>query len=141
MQSLSNISTTAGKPLILGPLTFVIGLSAFKDLIEDHARTKSDNLENAEKAHVFDKTDKEEIKAWKDIEVGDIVKVKVGESIPCDILLLITSDPNALCYVETKSLDGETNLKVRSARKTKDQETYDSKTTMEIYCDHPNEHL
>jgi len=43
-----------------------------------------------------------------------IVKINSGEYIPADILLLKTSDPKNVCYVETKGLDGETNLKIKS---------------------------
>ena len=52
---------------------------------------------------------------WKHIKVGDIVKVGNNEAIPADIIVLSTSEQDALCYVETKNLDGETNLKIRRA--------------------------
>lgn len=52
---------------------------------------------------------------WKDIRVGDIVMIKNNESIPADIIVLSTSNPQGICYVETKNLDGETNLKIRQA--------------------------
>ncbi len=32
-----------------------------------------------------------------------------------DIVLISTSQPNGLCFIETAELDGETNLKVRQA--------------------------
>ena len=54
---------------------------------------------------------------WKNIHVGDIVKIKNNDSIPVDILILSTSDSDGACYVETKNLDGETNLKVKQALK------------------------
>jgi phospholipid-translocating ATPase len=52
---------------------------------------------------------------WKKLEVGDLVLLRDNEQVPADILVLSTSDPDALCFVETKNLDGETNLKVRKA--------------------------
>lgn len=52
---------------------------------------------------------------WKDIRVGDIVKIMNNESIPADIVVLSTSSQQGICYVETKNLDGETNLKIRQA--------------------------
>jgi len=52
---------------------------------------------------------------WKKLEVGDIVLLREDEQVPADIIVLSTSDPDGLCYVETKNLDGETNLKPRKA--------------------------
>lgn len=53
--------------------------------------------------------------AWKSLVVGDFVRIYNDDEIPADIIILATSDPDGACYVETKNLDGETNLKVRSA--------------------------
>ncbi|KAK5131718.1 hypothetical protein LTR08_000607 [Meristemomyces frigidus] len=52
---------------------------------------------------------------WKDVQVGDFLRLYNDEEIPADIIVLATSDPDGACYVETKNLDGETNLKVRTA--------------------------
>jgi phospholipid-translocating ATPase len=51
---------------------------------------------------------------WKDIRVGDIIYLTNNETIPADIIVLSTSEPDCICYVETKNLDGETNLKLRN---------------------------
>lgn len=50
---------------------------------------------------------------WRDVQVGDFVLLHEDEGVPADILILATSDQEGLCYVETKNLDGETNLKIR----------------------------
>ncbi len=52
---------------------------------------------------------------WKNVQVGDFVRLFDEEQVPADIVVLSTSDPDGACYVETKNLDGETNLKVRQA--------------------------
>ena len=55
---------------------------------------------------------------WKSVQVGDFVRLYNEEEIPADIIVLSTSDADGACYVETKNLDGETNLKVRQALHT-----------------------
>lgn len=58
---------------------------------------------------------------WKNVRVGDFVRVHSDQEIPADLLILSTSEEDDACYVETKNLDGETNLKVRqSLRCTRD---------------------
>jgi phospholipid-translocating ATPase len=52
-------------------------------------------------------------RSWKDVRVGDIVRIHNHEECPADIVILSTSDIDNKCYIETKNLDGETNLKSR----------------------------
>lgn len=51
------------------------------------------------------------------IQVGCIVKVTENQFFPCDMLMLSSSLPKGVAYVETKNLDGETNLKIKQAAK------------------------
>jgi len=45
------------------------------------------------------------------------MKIKEDENFPCDMILLQSSLPKGVCYIETKNLDGETNLKSKEADK------------------------
>jgi phospholipid-transporting ATPase len=97
------------------PLALVVMASMVKDAYEDYKRHQSDRSENEKTALVYDPSSKQFRKTqWKNICVGHIVQIKSEEFIPADILLLGTSDAKKICYVETKGLDGETNLKIKS---------------------------
>ena len=51
---------------------------------------------------------------WEDVKVGQIILVFDGEEVPADCICLHTAVDNT-CYVKTANLDGETNLKIKSA--------------------------
>ncbi|KPV72527.1 uncharacterized protein RHOBADRAFT_55632 [Rhodotorula graminis WP1] len=67
--------------------------------------------------HATPGTAKWERTLWKKLEVGDVVLLKENDQIPADVVVLATSDPDGVCFVETKNLDGETNLKPRKSLK------------------------
>ncbi|CAN6597587.1 phospholipid-transporting ATPase Dnf1p [Trichomonascus vanleenenianus] len=54
---------------------------------------------------------------WKSVYCGDIVKVRENEEFPADLVVISSSDSDGACYIETRNLDGETNLKARQALK------------------------
>ncbi|CAO1629582.1 unnamed protein product [Parajaminaea phylloscopi] len=54
---------------------------------------------------------------WKKLEVGDIVLLREDEQVPADIVVLNSSGEDGVVFVETKNLDGETNLKPRRSVK------------------------
>ncbi|TFY74315.1 hypothetical protein EWM64_g9696 [Hericium alpestre] len=81
---------------------------------------------------------------WEDLRVGDVVKLGDHENVPADILICSTSEDENVCFVETKNLDGETNLKSRHAvsaltHMRSAQES--TQTAFEIDCDRPEPHM
>jgi len=133
MECIPAISDSGGYPVLAFPLSFVVGMSMIKDIYEDYNRHQSDKEENNRKSlvlkpdygrHLDAEEPADSSKAsvfvptfWKDIQVGSIVKVYENEYFPCDLVVLNSSLPKGMCYVETKNLDGETNLKHKLADK------------------------
>ncbi|GMY23532.1 phospholipid-transporting ATPase 1 [Fagus crenata] len=130
-----------GRGVSVLPLSFVLLVTAVKDAYEDYRRHRSDRIENNRLASVF-VNDQFQLKKWKEIQVGEIIKIHASETLPCDIVLLSTSDPTGVAYVQTVNLDGESNLKTRYAK----QETLYKMPDKEkvgglIKCEKPNRNI
>ncbi|EEC84193.1 hypothetical protein OsI_30582 [Oryza sativa Indica Group] len=95
-----------------GPLAIIFIVSASKEAWDDYNRYLSDKKANGREVLVVKDGNHRQIKA-QDIHVGNIVWLYQNDEIPCDLVLIGTSDPQGICYVETAALDGETDLKTR----------------------------
>lgn len=47
----------------------------------------------------------------QDIRVGNIVWLRENDEVPCDLVLIGTSDPQGVCYVEVSKGCSDTHLK------------------------------
>lgn len=52
---------------------------------------------------------------WRDVKVGDVVKLTRDDEVPADLVLLRSTGENGIAYVDTMALDGETNLKSKES--------------------------
>ncbi|XP_019216813.1 phospholipid-transporting ATPase ID [Oreochromis niloticus] len=126
------------------PLILVLSITGVKDASDDINRHKCDRQVNNRKVDVLmDGQLKNE--KWMNVQVGDIVKLGNNEFVTADLLLLSSSEPLNLVYVETAELDGETNLKVKQAL-TVTGELGDNIEALaafngEVRCEPPNNRL
>ena len=115
IQSIPLISPLTSITAIV-PLIFVLGVSMIRELIEDLARHKYDNLNNEEEVIVL--RDNQFVKsANKTLRHGEIILIYENQGIPADMILIDTTFKEGICYVETSSLDGEKTLKLKVANK------------------------
>lgn len=140
LQSISVISPLNPFSAI-APFVFVVALSILREFLEDLTRHRSDREANARKCIILEETGEVEIE-WKKVRVGDIVITKDSDFFPADLLVIGSSNPNGLCFIETSSLDGEKNLKPRTAPK-ETLDLYQAKTSQvnlqgTIECIQPN---
>ncbi|KAJ3178984.1 hypothetical protein HDU87_003253 [Geranomyces variabilis] len=110
-QLVPNISPTSKFGTLI-PLSVVLLASAVKEVVEDFKRHRLDAEVNARYVKTLHGSEFV-AKRWRDIVVGDIVRIENSGYFPADLILLSSSEPDALCYVETSNLDGETNLKIK----------------------------
>ncbi|CAL9082367.1 unnamed protein product [Musa acuminata var. zebrina] len=99
----------------VAPLVLVIGATMLKEGIEDWKRYQQDIEVNNRKVKIHHGNGNFDYTEWKSLRVGDIVKVEKDEFFPADLILLSSSYDDAICYVETTNLDGETNLKLKQS--------------------------
>lgn len=113
LQQIPTVSPTNRYTTIV-PLLIVLLVSAIKELVEDYKRKASDKSLNYSRAQTLQGSAFRETK-WVDVKVGDIIRVESEQPVPADMVLLASSEPEGLCYIETANLDGETNLKIKQA--------------------------
>ncbi|KAM7389638.1 hypothetical protein PAMP_023601 [Pampus punctatissimus] len=127
------------------PICAIMSLTALKDAWEDYRRYQSDRKVNNTSSFIYSRKHKQFVeRRWKDIRVGDFVKVFCNEIVSADLLLLHTSDPNGVCLIETANLDGETNLKQRrvvSGLCISDPEFEPESFNSIVVCERPNNSL
>lgn len=130
LQMIPGLSTTGTYTTIV-PLLFFVAISIAKEGYDDLRRYRLDTEENNRRAQVFrayQPTSTEnsseaspstptlgprvwaDVK-WKDVQVGDIVRLQRDDQVPADVVLLSSKSENNTAYIETMALDGETNLK------------------------------
>ncbi|KAG7395223.1 Phospholipid-transporting ATPase IA [Phytophthora boehmeriae] len=98
-----------------GPLVIVLLVSMVKQGIEDKKRHEADNVQNTRQCNVLSRNGEIVPKEWQAVLVGDILRLADRDEAPADVFILSTSEEEGRCFVETCNLDGETNLKRRSA--------------------------
>ncbi|MCO5566584.1 hypothetical protein L7F22_020261 [Adiantum nelumboides] len=95
------------------PLAFVIGVAMAKEGLEDLRRGRADKDVNNRFVNVLDTDGNFKKRRWKELKVGNIVKIECDEFFPTDLLFLFSHNASGSCYVETANLDGETDLKLK----------------------------
>ncbi|XP_009068081.1 PREDICTED: phospholipid-transporting ATPase IK, partial [Acanthisitta chloris] len=143
LQTFPEISTLPWYTLLF-PLSCLLIIRGLRDLIDDVGRHQSDRNINSRPCEILIGKSFRWQK-WCDICVGDIVRLPKESFVPADMLLLCSSEPSSLCYVETADIDGETNLKFRQALLVTHQElgseesmaAFDGRVT----CEEPNSRM
>lgn len=117
-QQIPGISPT-GKWTTLGPLLVILTIAAIREIYEDFKRYREDKKINksvTKSWRVSGGGVGEWVDTyWQDLRPGDIVKIFKDAFIPADVIVLGTSEAQNTCHIQTSSLDGETNLKLRQA--------------------------
>uniref|UniRef100_A0A8D0CE00 Phospholipid-transporting ATPase n=1 Tax=Salvator merianae TaxID=96440 RepID=A0A8D0CE00_SALMN len=106
LQQIPDVSPT-GRYTTLVPLLFILTVAGIKEIIEDYKRHKADSTVNKKK------TVGNYVLQAPPIILSSPLKYIVADLIIYKILLYFYSEPQAMCYIETSNLDGETNLKIR----------------------------
>ncbi|VDM53665.1 unnamed protein product [Angiostrongylus costaricensis] len=162
LQQIPDVSPT-GRYTTAVPFILILTVSAFKEIFEDIKRRRSDYKVNCFGTTVLENNSWKH-REWREvfrqfwlrgfllcllicviqIRVGDVVRVDNDQLFPADLMLLASSEPQSMCYIETSNLDGETNLKIKQALSITSTMTTLEKISdfkANIECELPNRHV
>ncbi|XP_041988181.1 phospholipid-transporting ATPase IF [Aricia agestis] len=94
----------------IAPLSFMVMVTAVKQGYEDWLRHKADNKVNNKIVEIVHKGVIKEVRN-STVAPGTLVRVKRGQEVPADLVMLCAAGEGGKCFVTTANLDGETNLK------------------------------
>lgn len=92
------------------PLSFVLLVSMVKSGIEDYLKFREDQTKNNTQYFVYQNNNWEVTKSSA-IRIGDLVKIKNDQMIPCDLLYVCSSNNDGICNYSEANLNGETAVK------------------------------
>lgn len=95
------------------PLIFVLLVSMIKSGIEDYLRHRQDVKRNKSPVSIY-RFGEWTVEESSKIHVGDIVMIKSGDTVPCDMIYLTSSNPNKTTNYSETSLNGESAIKTMS---------------------------
>ena len=95
---------------MIGTFVFVLTFTMLKDALEDFNRYQNDKISNNMPCFLLQDNKWVKERCYK-LRPGNIIKLNKNEECSCDILLLYSSNKEGYIYLDTKNLDGETNLK------------------------------
>ena len=129
------------------PIVIVLSVSLIREGIEDCARARLDKEQNSEPAEVYRDNQWEKTQSGN-LFIGEVVEVKQDDAFPADLILIDSSLPEGICFIETGTLDGEKTLKLKNsptqtAGKLNVNEKKIDNFNMkgDVICDHPNPEL
>ena len=108
---LSCLSFSPKEPAsMIATFAFVLIFTMIKEGIVDYKRYKQDKVSNSRNIILFSEGKWTNNISFR-IRPGDLLKVNENEESPCDLLVIKSSDESGYLFIDTKNLDGETNLK------------------------------
>jgi phospholipid-transporting ATPase len=127
---------------MIGTFAFVLFATMIKEAIEDYSRYKQDCLSNDRKVEKYINGKWNTVKCWT-LRPGDLIHLKKEEEFSADTLILRSSNDSGYCFIDTKNLDGETNLKETCALEEFKNKSLDDLQDLcgNIICDEPDENL
>ena len=93
------------------PLGVILFASAQRSQ-EDLKRHHSNRELNVRTSKLLQHDETFEARKRENIRDGELIRL---DFIPANLVLISSSEPEGLCYIETSNLDGETNLKTKLA--------------------------
>jgi phospholipid-transporting ATPase len=108
------ISPTHQIPVMFIPLIMIVVINTTRDYIEDKKRQEADKKENLKIAMKLQGDGVVSEIRQQDLRVGDMLRIEADMEVPADCVVVGSSEMDTSCFVETKNLDGEISLKMKS---------------------------